>query len=41
MENIDLYWKTASDIIAAINLLIEGWLLYRFIRPFTNKKSYY
>lgn len=40
MENMENYWAIATDIMAVINLFIEGWLISRFIRPFMNKKAY-
>ncbi len=40
MENIENYWEIANNTIAIINIIIEGWLVYRFIKPFVNKKSY-
>ncbi len=40
MENIEAYWEMANKTIAIINILVEGWLVYRFVKPFTNRKSY-
>lgn len=40
MENIETYWAIANKTIAIINILIEGWLVYRFVKPFINRKSY-
>lgn len=40
MGNMENYWAIAKNIMAVINLLIEGCLIYRFIRPFMNKKAY-
>ncbi|MBE5934893.1 MAG: GHKL domain-containing protein [Lachnospiraceae bacterium] len=40
MENIAVYWDKASTIMTVLNLIIEAWVIYYFIRPFTNKKSY-
>lgn len=40
MENIETYWAIANKTIAIINILIEGWLFYRFVKPFINRKSY-
>ena len=39
MENIETYWAIANKTIAIINILIEGWLFYRFVKPFINEKS--
>ena len=40
MENIEAYWEIANKTIAIINIIIEGWLVYRFVKPFINRKSY-
>ena len=32
MENIETYWAIANKTIAIINILIEGWLVYRFVK---------
>ena len=40
MENIETYWAIANKAIAVLNMLVEGWLVYRFVKPFINKKSY-
>lgn len=40
MGNMENCWAIANDIMSVINLFIEGWLIYRFIRPFMNKKAY-
>lgn len=40
MDSIELYWAIATSILASINLFIDGWLIVRFVRPFTNKKAY-
>lgn len=40
MENIETYWAIANKTIAIINILIEGWLVYQFVKPFINRKSY-
>lgn len=41
MENIETYWKIANEAIAIINILVEGWLMYRFVKPFIKRKTYY
>ena len=41
MENMETYWAIANQTIAIINILIEGWLVYGFVKPFMKKKSYY
>ena len=40
MENVETYWAIANQTIAIINILIEGWLVYWFVKPFINRKSY-
>lgn len=40
MENIEAYWEIANKTIAIINIMVEGWLVYRFVKPFINRKSY-
>ena len=41
MENIETYWKIANEAIAILNILVEGWLIYRFVKPFIKRKTYY
>jgi len=41
MENMETYWAIANQTIAIINILIEGWLVYGFVKPFMKKKIYY
>ena len=41
MENMETYWAIANQTIAIINILIEGWLVYGFAKPFMKKKTYY
>lgn len=41
MENIETYWQIANGVIAIINILVEGWLMYRFVKPFIKSKTYY
>ena len=41
MENIETYWQIANEAIAIINILVEGWLIYRFVKPFIKSKTYY
>ncbi len=40
MENIETYWEMANRTIAVINIIIEGWLVYRFVKPFIHGRSY-
>ena len=39
MENIEVYWATANQIIAMLNIVVEGWLFYRFVKPFMKKNA--
>lgn len=40
MGNIEIYWSFANEIIAIINIIVEGWLVYRFVKPFMKRKTY-
>ena len=39
--NIETYWDIANRIIAIINIIIEGWLVYKYVLPFMKEKPYY
>ena len=41
MEYMEAYWEIANQTIAIINIFIEGWLVYGFVKPFMKKKTYY
>ena len=41
MDNMEIYWAIANQTIAIINIFIEGWLVYGFLKPFMKKKTYY
>lgn len=41
MDNMETYWAIANQTIAMMNILIEGWLVYRFVKPFMKQKTYY
>lgn len=41
MEYIETYWAIANQTIAIINILVEGWLIYWFVKPFMKKNIYY
>ena len=41
MNNMETYWAIANHTIAIINILVEGWLFYKFIQPFMKGKAYY
>lgn len=40
MNNIENYWAIASHITAVINYLLEGWIVYRYVKPFVKNKPY-
>ena len=40
MDNMETYWAIANQTIAIINIMIEGWLVYWFVKPFINRKAY-
>ena len=40
MESIEIYWAIANTITQVINLILEGWLVYKFVQPFMKKKAY-
>ena len=39
--NMETYWAIANHTIAIINILVEGWLFYKFVQPFMKGKAYY
>ena len=41
MNNIENYWAIANHTIVIINILLECWLLYRYVKPFMKEKAYY
>lgn len=40
MENVETYWAIVSHVTAVINYLLEGWLIYRYVKPFMKNKPY-
>ena len=40
MEKIETYWEIVSHATAIINYLLEGWLIYRYVKPFMKNKSH-
>ena len=40
MGNIGTYWEIANRTIAVINMIVEGFLVYQFVKPFIHKESY-
>ena len=40
MNNIDTYWVIVSHTTVVINYLLEGWIVYRFVKPFMKNKPH-
>lgn len=40
MENVEIYWAIVSHSTVIINYLLEGWLIYRYVKPFVKNKPY-
>lgn len=38
---METYWAIANQTIAIMNILVEGWLLYCFVKPFMKKNTHY
>ena len=34
IENLETYWEIVNHTTVVINYLLEGWLFYRFVKPF-------
>ena len=41
MDKMELYWAIANQTIMIINLFVEGWLFYKFVKPFIKRKAYF
>ena len=41
MNNMEFYWAIASHTTAILNIMVGGWLFYRFVKPFMKEKAYY
>lgn len=41
MNDIEKYWAIVSHTIAVLYYLAEGWLIYRYVKPFVKNKPYY
>ncbi|MBR3601340.1 MAG: GHKL domain-containing protein [Lachnospiraceae bacterium] len=39
-DNIETYWAIANHSIAILGLITEGWIFYRFVKPFMKEKAY-
>lgn len=40
-DNIETYWAIASHIIAIMGYLVEGWMFYKFVKPFMKENQHY
>ncbi|MBP3677642.1 MAG: hypothetical protein J6I97_04775, partial [Agathobacter sp.] len=40
MENIETYWAIVSHSTVVINYILEGWLVYRYVKPFMKNKPH-
>ncbi|MBQ6844064.1 MAG: GHKL domain-containing protein [Agathobacter sp.] len=40
MNNIENYWAIVSHSTVVINYLLEGWLVYRYVKPFMKNKPH-
>ncbi len=41
MYDMSNYWAIANHIIAIMNILMECWIFYKFIKPFMREKEFY
>lgn len=41
MNNIETYWAIVSNVTAVINYLLEGWIVYQYVKPFMKNKPHY
>ncbi len=41
MDKIELYWAIVSHSTVVVNYILEGWLFYRFVKPFMKNKPHY
>lgn len=41
MDRIELYWAIVSHSTVVVNYILEGWLFYRFVKPFMKSKPHY
>lgn len=41
MDKIELYWAIVSHSTVVVNYILEGWLFYRFVKPFMKSKPHY
>ncbi len=40
MENVEIYWAIVSCSTVVINYLLEGWIVYQYVKPFVKNKPY-
>ena len=40
LDNIETYWELTSHTIAVLGYIAEGWMFYRFVKPFMKGKAY-
>ena len=41
VDNIETYWGIASHTIAILGYIVEGWIFYKFVKPFMKEKQHY
>ena len=41
MYDMEIYWAIVSHSTVIINYILEGWLFYRFVKPFMKNKPHY
>ena len=41
MDYIETYWAIANHTIAILNIVVECFLFYRFVKPFMRRRAYY
>ena len=40
IDNIEMYWAIANHTIAVLGYIMEGWIFYRFVKPFVKGKAH-
>lgn len=40
MNNIETYWAIVSHSTVIINYILEGWIVYQFVKPFMKNKPH-
>ena len=41
VDNIETYWAVANHTIAVLGYIVEGWMFYKFIKPFMKRTAYF